>query len=132
MQIQPVMITEMKVKYIPVYTGDFDEQLKFYTQKLGFKIADSVQFYEDAECTLLDTGNFDVLLAISKHNLHTHFKSCIILHTDDCVNDHHMLKAAGVDFDTAPEYQPIGLVAGFSDPCGNRFLLLEERNYNEL
>ncbi|RVU01240.1 hypothetical protein EOD41_04545 [Mucilaginibacter limnophilus] len=126
------MVTEMKLKYVPVYAGDFEEQLKFYTEKLGFKVADNVLFYEDAECTLLETGDYDVLLAISKHNPHTDTKGCIILNTDDCLNDHYRLRTAGVQFDTEPEYQPIGLVAEFSDPCGNKFVLLEERNYNEL
>lgn len=126
------MVTEMKLKYVPVYAGSFEEQLKFYTEKLGFKIAENILFYEDAECTLLDTGDYNVLLAISKQNLHADSKSCIILNTDDCLNDHYTLRAAGVSFDTEPEYQPIGLVAEFSDPCGNKFVLLEERNYNEL
>ena len=126
------MVTEMRVKYIPVYAGNFEEQLKFYTDKLGFKIIDNIPFYEGAECTLLETGNYDVLLAISKNNLYTEFKSCIILNTDDCLNDHHSLKAAGVDFCAGPQYLPIGLVAEFKDPSGNKFLLLEERDYNGL
>jgi predicted enzyme related to lactoylglutathione lyase len=125
------MMQQMRLKYVPVYAGNFEEQLRFYTDKLGFKIIDNIPFYEDAECTLLETGNYDVLLAISKRNLHTSFKTCIILNTDDCLNDHHMLKASGVDFCTEPQYQPIGLVAEFADPSGNRFLLLEERNYND-
>lgn len=126
------MVTEMKLKYVPVYAGNFKQQLKFYTEKLGFKIIDNILFYEDAECTLLETGDYNVVLAISKYNLPNEFKSCVILHTDDCLNEHYTLKVAGVEFDTEPEYQPIGLVAEFSDPCGNKFLLLEERNYNEL
>ncbi|RCH54959.1 hypothetical protein DJ568_10825 [Mucilaginibacter hurinus] len=120
----------MRLKYIPVYAGSFEEQLSFYTDKLGFKIVSKIPFYEGAECTLLETGNYDVLLAISKRNLHTNLKSCIILNTDDCLSDHHTLKALGVEFFTEPQYQPIGLVAEFTDPCGNKFVLLEERDYN--
>ncbi|RZA00417.1 MAG: hypothetical protein EOP47_14030 [Sphingobacteriaceae bacterium] len=124
------MVTEMRLKYIPVYAGNFEEQLEFYIGKLGFKIIDNIPFYEGAECTLLETGNYDVLLAMSKNNLYAEFKTCIILNTDDCVNDHHWLKVAGVDFNTEPQYLPIGLVAEFNDPGGNKFLLLEERDYN--
>jgi predicted enzyme related to lactoylglutathione lyase len=126
------MVTEMKLKYIPVYAGNFEEQLKFYTDKLGFRICENVAFQEGGECTLVETGNYDVLLAISKNNLHAESQSCIILNTDDCLNDHHQLKNAGVDFCTEPHYLPVGLVAEFKDPGGNKFLLLEERDYNEL
>lgn len=54
----------------------------------------------------------------------------IILNTDDCLNDYHSLKTAGVNFHNEPQYLPIGLGAEFSDPLGNHYLLIEERIYS--
>ncbi|GAA4338145.1 hypothetical protein GCM10023149_47970 [Mucilaginibacter gynuensis] len=121
----------MKLRYIPVHAGKFEEQISFYTEKLGFKIVDDKPLYEDGSCVILEAENHDVLLAVSKQNPDNSFENCIVLNTDDCLNDHHQLKTAGIEFSREPEYLPIGLVAEFLDPCGNKFLLVEERDYTD-
>jgi predicted enzyme related to lactoylglutathione lyase len=107
----------MKLKYLPVYTADFEGQIDFYTQKLGFRITGKMTFYEGRESTVIQSDNSD--------------KSNIIINTADCLNDYHLLRTAGVFFCKSPAYLPAGLAAEFLDPAGNKFMLLEERNYNE-
>jgi predicted enzyme related to lactoylglutathione lyase len=122
----------MKVKYIPVFTDNIDEQLNFFTCNLGLKVSENRLIYEDVECKTIETGSPGAFFVLVKRKALHNVKNCIILNTDDCLNDYHRLKTNGVVFSADPQYSSIGLAAYFSDRCGNKFLLLEERNYDEL
>ena len=122
----------MRVKYIPVFTDNIDEQLNFFTCNLGFKVSENRLIYEDVECKTIETGSPDTFFVLVKRKASHDVKNCIILNTDDCLNDYHRLKTGGVVFFAEPQYSSIGLATYFSDKSGNKFLLLEERNYDEL
>lgn len=122
----------MRVKYIPVFTDNIDEQLNFFTHSLGFKVSENRLIYEDAECKTIETGSSGTFFVLIKRKASHDVKNCIILNTDDCLNDYHRLKTGGVVFFAEPQYSSIGLAAYFTDRCDNKFLLLEERNYDEL
>jgi predicted enzyme related to lactoylglutathione lyase len=123
----------MKLKYIPVFAEDVDAQISFYTQKLGFSAISNISFMEGERCTVLQSDNLDVALVVGGSNgTNNTFKSCIILNTEDCLKDYLSYKTSGVFFCTTPRYLPNGLAAEFLDPGGNRFILLEERNYTEI
>jgi predicted enzyme related to lactoylglutathione lyase len=120
----------MNIKYIPIYTDDVEKQLRFFTEKLGLEICGCKNILFGQECTIIKTRNpgvFILVLMQAQSNIKT---PPIILNTDDCLNDYHSLKTAGIDFYNEPEYSPIGLGAEFSDPSGNRYLLIEERIYS--
>ena len=121
----------MRVKYIPVFTEDVDEQIDFLTRKLGFKVSEKKLMYENIECSAIEAGCPDTYFVLIQKNQEPASTSCIIINTEDCLNDYHLLKNSGVAFLSEPQYLPAGLAANFSDSCGNNFLLLEERNYNE-
>ena len=53
----------------------------------------------------------------------------VLLHTNDCIQDYHRLKDKGINFTITPDYTSEGLIAEFLDSFGNRYCLLEERNY---
>ena len=53
----------------------------------------------------------------------------VVLHTNDCIQDYHKLKDKGINFTMTPDYTSEGLIAEFLDSFGNRYCLLEERNY---
>jgi predicted enzyme related to lactoylglutathione lyase len=120
----------MRVKYIPVFTEDINEQTDFLTRKLGFKISDKKLTYENNECRAIEAGA-DTYFILIERTQGPGSKNHIILNTEDCLNDYHALKTNGVAFLSEPQYLPTGLAANFSDNSGNSFLLLEERNYNE-
>lgn len=122
----------MRVKYIPVFTDNIDEQLNFFIHNLGFKVSENRLIYEDSECRTIETGSPGIFFVLIKRNAWHGGNNCIILNTDDCLNDYYRLKTNGVVFFTEPQYSSTGLAAYFSDICGNEFLLLEERNYDEL
>lgn len=120
----------MRVKYVPFFTENMEETLKFFTEKLKFKAAGDAGFYDNAACRIVQGAGSDVLIAIAENREYRQNKNQLILNTTDCLNDYHELKAEGVLFVKEPHYTPDGLAAEFTDGFNNRFVLLEERNYN--
>jgi catechol 2,3-dioxygenase-like lactoylglutathione lyase family enzyme len=51
--------------------------------------------------------------------------SGVSLTSDDLEADHERMSAAGVIFDRPPKRQPYGLEAGFADPDGNLFNVVQ-------
>ena len=45
--------------------------------------------------------------------------------TDDCQGDYEELKGRGVEFQQEPTQRPYGLDAGFRDPSGNEFRMVQ-------
>ncbi len=108
-----------------------EEQVRFFTGKLKFRVVKKLDLYPHAAATLVQSDNADVLVAIAENREYKNTKNCIILSTDDCLKDYHYLKAEGLIFTKEPHYLPVGLVAEFTDHSDNRFMLIEERNYND-
>jgi catechol 2,3-dioxygenase-like lactoylglutathione lyase family enzyme len=121
----------MRLRYTTAFADDIEKQINFYTEKLGFKVADKKFLYNDSECPVLYTSSLDLFLIVANPGQNSNSESFIILNTYDCLNDYHTLKLAGVCFNKEPQYLPMGLAAEFFDPGNNRVLLLEERNYNK-
>jgi catechol 2,3-dioxygenase-like lactoylglutathione lyase family enzyme len=121
----------MRLRYTTAFADDIEKQIDFYTEKLGFKVAEKSFLYNDSECPVLYTSSLDLFLIIANSGENSNSAGCIILNTHDCLNDYHTLKLAGVCFCKAPRYLPMGLAAEFLDPGNNRVLLLEERTYNK-
>ena len=121
----------MTLKYIPFFTENMEQQVKFFTEKLKFKVVNSIGLHEQADSVLLRTDTADVLVAVTDHKAHRGCKNCLILSTDDCLKDYHHLLTEGLVFTKEPHYLPVGLVAEFTDHFDNRYVLIEERNYND-
>lgn len=119
----------LKIKYIPIFVNDIEQGLQFFKQKLGFEIMEKIEL-NNADYFPIRINGMYLGLTLDKEN--TGFKTRVILNTDDCLKDYHNMKTAGVDFKTQPQYLAIGLAAEFSDTYGNHYILLEERNYNEI
>jgi predicted enzyme related to lactoylglutathione lyase len=50
----------------------------------------------------------------------------LFLNTDDCRASYEELKARGVEFTEEPSERPYGIDAGFRDPSGNAFRLVQQ------
>ena|ERR1700712_726917 len=122
----------MKIKYIPVFVNDMEEGIRFFNDKLGFAVADKVVLNNETHYTPIQVNNSDLYLGLVVDTENEGFKARIILNTDDCLKDYHNLKTAGIRFNKQPEYLDAGLAAEFNDEYGNQYILLEERNYNEV
>jgi hypothetical protein len=109
-----------------------EEGITFFHKKLGFDMAEKIALHNQTEYFPVRVNNTALYLGLVIDTHQSGFKSRLILNTDDCLKDYHQLKTAGVNFNTPPEYMPIGLAAEFNDDYGNQYILLEERDYNEL
>jgi predicted enzyme related to lactoylglutathione lyase len=121
----------MRINYIPFFTEDMEEQVRFFTETLRFKVVNKANLFANAAGALVQSENNDVLVAITEDKDFKGCKNCIILSTDDCLKDCHYLKAEGLVFTKEPHYLSVGMLAEFTDQFDNRYMLLEERNYND-
>jgi predicted enzyme related to lactoylglutathione lyase len=122
----------MKIKYIPIFTDDIERQASFFAENLGFEVYNKRNMLTNQECIIMKTTSPDIFILITNDTGYDYKKCRIVVNTDDCLNDYHTLKSAGIHFYNEPQYMPIGLGVEFMDPSGNRCLLIEERSYNNL
>ncbi|MBB5395290.1 VOC family protein [Mucilaginibacter sp. AK015] len=121
----------MEIKYVTLFAADINEQTAFCQDKLGCKIKKETSFFDGQPCTILNGQQFNINLVVIKSNDGAKHSSTVILNSKDFLKDHYELKQKGIQFQSAPEYTAGGLAAAFTDPAANRWLLLEEREYNE-
>lgn len=118
-----------KISHITLYTNDQDETMKFYVEKLGFKVHTDMPFGEERWLTLTPAqqDNFELVIFnavapdaqafVGKQAPHN--VPFLVLSTDNCKGDYERLKAAGVEFIKEPTQEMWGTEALFKDPLGN-------------
>ena len=125
--------------YVALVVRDYDEALLFFTQSLGFTVAeDSVakdRNGQDKRWVLVrppGSRGTDLLLARastpeeeSRIGNQTGGRVFLFLHTDDFWRDYHAMKGRGVKFRETPREETYGTVAVFEDLYGNQWDLLE-------
>jgi catechol 2,3-dioxygenase-like lactoylglutathione lyase family enzyme len=132
----------MKISHAFLYVTDQDEALDWYTKKLGFDVRSDVTMEEvgmrwltvgspeqpDVEITLLIPGppplseeqGEEVKRLLAQGALNG-----LIFQTDDCRKTYEELSGRGVEFSEEPEERFYGVDAGFRDPFGNPFRLVQ-------
>jgi catechol 2,3-dioxygenase-like lactoylglutathione lyase family enzyme len=132
----------MKISHAFLYVTDQDEALDWYTKKLGFDVRSDVTMEEvgmrwltvgsaeqpDVEITLLIPGppplseeqGEEVKRLLAQGALNG-----LIFQTDDCRKTYEELSGRGVEFTEEPEERFYGVDAGFRDPFGNPFRLVQ-------
>jgi len=118
------MIRGLKFACIPV--RDQDASLKFYTEKLGFKVSTDQQFDEHQRWIELlipgaETGI--VLFTPPGHEARIGDFQPLSFWCDDVFATVKILKSAGVAFEKDPKKEDWGTSAIFKDPDGNKFVL---------
>jgi predicted enzyme related to lactoylglutathione lyase len=117
------MIRGVKLVSIPV--SDQDASLKFYTEKMGFKVAtDQAMGPGQRWIELLIPGS-NVSLALFTPEGHENriggFQP-VTFWCDDVVATAEALKAKGVQLAAEPKKEVWGTMAKFKDPDGNQFV----------
>jgi len=130
------------VQEVGLYVRDQDEALAFYVGKLGFRIHTDVRNGEYRWLTVqhpdqpsLQLGLFkpgppvhDVATAQSLHALVAKgAMPPLVLGVDDCRAAYERLQAAGVEFTQEPMNRYGNVDAGFRDPSGNGWKMIESR-----
>lgn len=128
---------QQSIIHISLVVSDYDEAIKFYTQKLNFTLVEDTVLSETKRWVLIAPPGSDgckLLLAKaandeqqSRVGNQTGGRVFLFLQTDDLKRDYANMKANGVKFVREPEVQPWATVAVFEDLYGNMWDLIEKR-----
>jgi predicted enzyme related to lactoylglutathione lyase len=135
----------IKLSNFNVWVHDQDEALAFYTDKLGWEVRADVTLPEIPDFRWLTVGppaQPDIAIVLMEvpgppvFEPETRQKVLdimakgatggLFLTTDDCQASYEELKARGVEFSEEPSERPYGIDAGFHDPSGNAFRLVQQ------
>ncbi|WP_369194353.1 VOC family protein [Streptomyces djakartensis] len=125
-----------RIALVTLVVDDYDEAIRFYTDALGFRLAEDEARPDGSRWVVVEPGGAGtgtgLLLARPKGEVQaarvgdqTGGRVGFFLHTDDFARDHARMTAAGVTFLEEPRHEPYGTVAVFQDLYGNRWDLLQ-------
>ena len=136
------------ISHVNVWVHDQDEAKTFYIEKLGFEEREDVTLEEFGNYRWLTVGpssqpEVNVMLsipappAIDEENAKTLLGLIAsggsgpgIIRTDDCRKECERLKSEGVEITAEPEERFYGMDAGFRDPSGNEWRIVEPKDYD--
>jgi catechol 2,3-dioxygenase-like lactoylglutathione lyase family enzyme len=134
----------LRITHAQVWVHDQDEALAYYTEKVGMEVREDVTLPELGGFRWLSVGPpsqpdvaivlmlvpgppvFDEDTAAKVREITAKgAASGIFFSTDDCRAAYEEMKARGVEFTEEPGERPYGIDAGFRDPSGNSFRLVQ-------
>ena len=125
------------IGYIALLVRDYDEAISYFTEKLGFALAEDTDLGGGKRWVLIappGAAETRLLLAkaasagqLSRVGDQTGGRVFLFLHTDDFWRDYEAYRSRGVRFREVPREEPYGIVAVFDDLYGNRWDLIELR-----
>ena len=126
---------ERRLATVALVVRDYDEAVDWYTEKLGFALAEDVDLGGGKRwVTLAGSGGARLLLAkaesekqASRIGDQTGGRVFLFLETDDFARDHKAMLAKGVLFKEEPRHEAYGTVAVFADLYGNLWDLIEPK-----
>lgn len=129
---------KQSIAHIALVVADYNEAIKFYTEKLGFALLEDTTQSETKRWVLVapkDSEGCQLLLAkaasdeqTSRIGNQTGGRVFLFLRTDDFWRDYENYKAKGVKFVREPKTEDYGTVAVFADLYGNLWDLIEFSN----
>jgi len=129
---------KQSIAHIALVVNDYDEAIKFYTEKLGFTLLEDTAQSETKRwvkvapkgaeecCLLLAKGVGDEQR--SRIGNQTGGRVFLFLKTDDFWRDYETMRQKGVTFIREPKTEDYGTVAVFEDLYGNLWDLVEFKN----
>jgi catechol 2,3-dioxygenase-like lactoylglutathione lyase family enzyme len=123
---------------IALVVADYDEAIKFYTEKLNFTLVEDTIMSETKRWVVVappgSTG-CNILLAKAANNEQqtrvgnqTGGRVFLFLHTDDFWNDYNRMKAEGVTFAREAVEEAWGTVAVFQDLYGKLWDFIQPKS----
>lgn len=122
------------IAHIAIVVDDYDQAIKFYTEKLNFRLIEDTILSETKRWVLVAPmgGECSLLLAKaandeqkSRIGNQTGGRVFLFLNTDNFQRDFENLKARGVTIVREPSVEAYGTVAVFADLYGNLWDLIE-------
>ena len=126
---------KQRLAHIAVVVNDYDEAIKFYTQKLHFNLLEDTRLSETKRWVLVrpkGSNECCLLLAkaateeqISRVGNQTGGRVFLFLHTDNFERDYQNLLDNNIEIVRQPSREEYGIVAVFKDIYGNLWDLIE-------
>jgi predicted enzyme related to lactoylglutathione lyase len=135
-----------QLTHTQVWVHDEDEALAFYTEKLGMELREDITVPEmgnfrwlsvgvpeqpDVAITLMAVPGPPVFDENTRKQIHALLAKGaaggLFFSTDDCQASYEKLSRRGVEFSQEPTEQPYGIDAGFRDPSGNSFRMVQPK-----
>lgn len=123
------------IVHIALVVDDYDEAIRFYTERLGFRLIEDTPQSETKRWVLVAPhGAEDCSLLLAKGvgeeqrsriGNQTGGRVFLFLKTDDFWRDYRELRERGVSFVREPKTEEYGTVAVFEDLYGNLWDLVE-------
>jgi predicted enzyme related to lactoylglutathione lyase len=120
------MIT--RVTHFTLFVHNQDDALKFYAEKVGFKVHTDVMLQGFRWLTVHPVGQPDFEIALMPATSPEEAaligkqagqKPLLAMETNDCMKDFEILSAQGIKFVAQPKPEPWGMAAAFEDLYGN-------------
>jgi catechol 2,3-dioxygenase-like lactoylglutathione lyase family enzyme len=129
---------KQQLAHIALVVDDYDDAIKFYTEKLHFTLVEDTVLSETKRWVLVAPPGSDgcqLLLAKavtdeqkSRVGNQTGGRVFLFLNTDDFWRDYNNMVAAEIIFVREPVTEPYGTVAVFKDLYGNLWDLIEPKS----
>ena len=126
------------IAHIALVVDDYDDAIKFYTEKLDFTLLEDTPQSETKRWVLVaPKGAEECCLLLAKGvgeeqrsriGNQTGGRVFLFLKTDDFWRDYETIRAKGVTFIREPKTEDYGTVAVFADLYGNLWDLVEFKN----
>lgn len=124
-----------KLNLVSLLVEDYDAAIQFYSQKLGFEVAEDMAFGDERWVTLSLPNNRDVAIAL--HVAKTSDDQALVgkqggsfplyaFGTVDCLGDYKRMKALGVVFQGEPQAEAWGTGVLLEDLYGNKIYINQE------
>ena len=128
---------KQQIAQIALLVADYDEAIRFYTEKLHFSLLEDTPLSETKRWVLIaprGSAGCRLLLAKaanpeqqSRTGNQTGGRVFLFLHTDGFWRDYRDMQAKGIVFVREPAEEPWGTVAVFADLYGNLWDLIEPK-----
>ena len=128
---------KQKIAHFALVVEDYDEAIKFYTEKLHFDLIEDSPLSDTKRWVLVapkGSKETSILLAKavndeqkSRVGNQTGGRIFLFLYTDDFWRDYKNMQAEGIKFVRPPLEETYGIVAVFEDLYGNLWDLLEPK-----
>jgi catechol 2,3-dioxygenase-like lactoylglutathione lyase family enzyme len=130
------------IEVVGLYVHDQDEALAFYVEKVGFRVHTDVRNgnYRWLTVSHPDQPTFQLGLFATESPMHDASTAKmlreilakgamppLVLTVEDCRAEHQRMRACGVEFNQEPVERYGTVDAGFRDPSGNGWKMIQAR-----
>ena len=126
-----------RIAHITLVVNDYDEAIKFYIEKLDFKVVEDRTLSESKRWVLISPGEpTECCLLLGKAadseqanhiGNQTGGRVFLFLYTDDFWHDYYNMLHKGINFIREPAEEAYGTVAVFADLYGNLWDLIQKK-----